>query len=185
MLRLSLEIEVIRLDGTTRYKERQNVNSWVKQAAQQFEAACKHAAVSINVTTGSPTNHDPGTPDPTFRVKGLSGGSIRVGTGSTAVTADDFVIETEIADGTASGELDRAIGVEYEGVLGTSTGFTVLFERTFTNSSGGSITINEVALYHLAGGSVNFMGVRDVLATGVVVLNNEAVVVRYFTDWDV
>ncbi len=185
MLRLSLEIEVIRSDGTTRYKERQNVNSWVKQAAQQFEAACKHASVNIKTTTGGTTGHNPSTPDATFQLFGTTGGGIVIGTGSTAVDRDDFQIETEIADGSASGEMDRATSVEYEGILGTSTGYTVLFERTFTNNSGASITINEVVIYHLSTGNVNIMGVRDVLATGVVVLDTEAVVVRYFTDWDV
>ena len=185
MLRLQLEIEIIRADGATRYKERQDVNSWVKQTAQQFEAACKHSNVQIKVTTGGQTGHDPGTPDPTFRVKGITGGSIRVGTGSTAVDRDDFVIETEIADGSASGEMDRAVGIEYEGILGTSAGYIVLFERTFTNNSGASITINEVVIYHLAGGAVNFLGIRDVLSTGVVVLTGESAIVRYFTEWDV
>ncbi len=184
MLRLSLEIEIIRPDGTTRYKERQVVNSWVKAAAQQFEAATKHANVNIKDTGGGTTGHNP-TTDATFRLDDAATRGILVGTGSTAVTADDFQLETEIANGSASGELVRALGVNFEGVLGTTTGFTVLFERTFTNSSGASITINEVAIYHLTIGAVNLMGVRDVLSTGVVVLDNESVVVRYFTDWDV
>ena len=185
MLKLHLEIEIIRPDGTTRYKERQNVNSWVKAAAQQFEAATTHANVNIKDTGGGTTGHNPSAGDATFRLDTAASRGILVGTGSTAVTADDFQLETEIADGSASGELVRAAGVEYEGILGTSTGYTVLFEKTFTNSSGASITINEVAIYHLSTGSVKIMGVRDVLSVGVVVLDAESIVVRYFTDWDV
>ena len=184
MLKLHLEIEIIRPDGTTRYKERQNVNSWVKAAAQQFEAATKHANINIKTTTGGTTGHNPSV-DATFRLDAAAIRGILLGTGSTAVTADDFQLETVIDDGSASGELVRAASVEYEGILGTSTGYTVLFEKTFTNSSGASITINEVAIYHLSTGSTLIMGVRDVLSSGVVVLDNESVVVRYFTDWDV
>ncbi len=184
MLRLQLEIEIIRPDGTTRYKEKQDVNSWVKQAAQHFEAGCKHASVTMKRTTGSNTSLNPASSRIFDTITGATASGILVGTGSTTPDKDDFVIETEIADGSSSGEMDRTNGIQYEGVLGTSTGFTVLLEKTFTNNSGASITINEVVIYYRTG-AVLMMGVRDVLATGVVVLAAEAVVVRYFTDWDV
>ncbi len=184
MLYLSLEIEIIQANGTTRYKKKQEVNSWVKQAAQQFEAATKHANINIKTTTGGSTGHNPST-DATFRAQLGSTGGIQVGTGATAVTADDFQIETLIANGSGSGQMVYALAVAYEGILGTPTGYTVLYERTFTNSSGASITINEVALYTVSAGAVQLMAVRDVLVVGVVVLDSESVVVRYFTDWDV
>lgn len=195
MMTLRLEIEVRRQDGTIRYKEMQKVNSWTKQAAQIFEFMFKH-------TDGSAFTNTSGTGSKSFDISASqslplemvpdTSTGIFVGTGSTAADKDDHKLETEIADGSASGELTHQAMVAYQGALGTSTGFTTLFERTFQNDSGASITINEVGTESEwdtntgAGTSIEqFLIVHDVLATGVVVLDSEAVVVRYFTDWDV
>lgn len=187
MLRLTLEIEVRDQFGNTRYKERQEVNSWVKAAAQLFESNAGQSSVTIKLINGSSAGGGPSaTVKPFDVISGTANSGILVGTGSTAVAADDFTLETEIADGTATGELVRTdtTTISYELVLGTSTGYTHLMERTFTNSSGASITINEVGIVYKWGAS-SVLGVHDVLATGIVVLDNESVVVRYFTDWDV
>lgn len=194
MFSLRLEIEVIRPDGTTRYKEMQAVNSWTKQGAQMFEVMFKEADVSSvkDVNGNNQTLDHDGSSRPLELALDDTQTGIFVGTGSTAADKDDFKLETEIAQGSSSGQFTHQDNVAYQGALGTSTGFTVLVERTFQNDSGGSITINEVGtkceMDRQAGGGVShsrFLLVRDVLATGVVVLDTEAVVVRYFTDWDV
>lgn len=195
MMSLRLEIEVFDKNGNSRYKEMQKVNSWTKQAAQIFEFMFKHTDGSgIKDTSGVNKSFDiSGSQSlPLDLTKGDNDQGILVGTGATAADRDDFILETRIDNGSSTGQLDYGTMVAYQGALGTSTGFTVLVERTFTNNSGASITINEVGTAcewdTNTGGGVTlltFLLVRDVLATGVVVLDTEAVVVRYFTDWDV
>lgn len=199
MMRLRLELEVRRPDGSIRYKEMQDVNSWVKNAANLFVVAFRAADLSLQFTNTSgagPKSLDlSGT---TTNIWGMGdtfsigNEGIIVGTGTTAADKDDFDLETKIAEGSGSGQFTHGTMINYEGVLGTPTGFTNLIERTFQNDSGGTITINEVGLRNrwdtnLGAGATNetFLLVRDVLAAGVVVLDSEAVVVRYFFDWDV
>lgn len=117
---------------------------------------------------------------------------IRCGTGSTAATKDDFQLEAIIADGSASGELTHNDQINYQGVLGTSTGFTALGERVFQNDSGATITVNEVGVQIFVDVDLSastsrdhFLIIRDVLSTGVAVLDTESILVRYFYDWDV
>lgn len=195
MMTLRLEIEVIRPDGTTCYKKIQRVNSWTKQAAQVFESRFKEADVAgIKDISGVERTLDVDSTS-TNKPLGLTDSTntgIFLGTGATAADKDDNKLETKIDSGSGSGQLTHGTNVNFEGVLGTSTGYTVLTERTFTNDSGASITINEVGIqnrFDRAAGAGNtestFLIVRDVLVTGVVVLDSEAIVVRYFTDWDV
>jgi len=73
---------------------------------------------------------------------------IVAGTGTNAVTISDYALQTQIAHGTGAGQLS------YAAVLFPNTNVTVDgsncyydFNRTFTNSSVGSITINEIGLY--------------------------------------
>ncbi len=194
MMTLRLEIEVRRPDGTVRYKEMQKVNSWTKQAAQIFEFMFKHTDGSgiLDTSAASQSFDISSSQSLPLEMAPDTNTGIFVGTGSTAADKDDTSLETKIADGSGSGQLTHQSMVAYQGALGTSTGFTTLFERTFQNDSGASITINEVGTESEwdantgAGTSIKrFLMVHDVLATGVVVLDSEAVVVRYFTDWDV
>ena len=80
---------------------------------------------------------------------------IVVGTGTNAVTVTDFALQTPIADGTDSGQLEYlSCGMTNYRISGNTGSFDI--ERLFRNSSGGSITINEIALY---GGSIDFNGI--------------------------
>jgi len=112
-----------------------------------------------------------------------------VGSGITAPTIDDHALETQIAHGTGAGQIqygDVAFG------LPTATGSVSHFTltRDFSNASGNTITVNEIALYVRAMGSQPgnyysrdsiwvFMTIRDVIAGGIDVLNGETLTVNY------
>lgn len=107
---------------------------------------------------------------------------IVVGTGTTAVTATDVALATTVIDGTSSGTL------EYFPCAGTATatsGSTRSFtlERLYRNSSGASITVNEVGIYGLvlipAGLRGSFCMVRDIVSPGFAVTNGSYMRIIY------
>lgn len=106
---------------------------------------------------------------------------IMVGTGSTTEDNEDYVMETKIVHGGGAGQL------EYEAHAHTDTvvnGAYVDFEirRTFTNSSGGSITVNEVGIYvkteRDVGTNYYWMIAHD-LTGGVAVADTQTLSVKY------
>lgn len=101
---------------------------------------------------------------------------IRVGTGSTLITADDYTVEGKIAHGVGAGQLNHAetVGTATVSVIGNTA--STSFSRVFTNNSGGAITIGNYGLV-----SRNFSGYigdenRRMLIikklTGSILLNN-------------
>ena len=115
---------------------------------------------------------------------GVSTDGLVVGTGSTAVTISDYALGTQIAHGVGSGQMEYGTGSIGSAVVsGSTASFTV--SRTFTNSSGASITINEVGIYVIATDSAAvsryFCIVRDVSATGLpaTVLNTQTFTVEF------
>jgi hypothetical protein len=108
---------------------------------------------------------------------------IRVGSGSTSPTADDYNLANPIAHGTGSGQLVYgATTIETVVVEGSSrTYFRII--RTFSNSSGATVTVREIGLsvkwsrptvgYYYA------LLARDVLSSAVDVPDGATLTVRY------
>ena len=106
---------------------------------------------------------------------------IQVGTGSTAVTINDYKLETQIPHGSTSGKLQYGI-MQYGIPAFTSTTGTLRFTRVFTNASGGTITVNEIGLASLAYISATnryFLLMRDILSPGVPILNGQSMTLNY------
>jgi len=99
-----------------------------------------------------------------------------VGTGLNAVAMTDYELQTLITHGVGAGQLQYGATAYTESVtVGASRYFTIA--RTFTNASGGNITVNEVGL-HLQGrqnvapaGNYYFLAERTLLTF---VINNGA-----------
>jgi hypothetical protein len=108
---------------------------------------------------------------------------IIVGTGNTAPTINDYVIETLIAHGVGAGQLQYSI-VTYGAPAADATTSQFTITRNFANGSGGAITVNEVGLYveTAPGGTpvpYYFMTIRDVIAGGISVPNGQTLTVNY------
>lgn len=106
---------------------------------------------------------------------------IIVGTGNTPPTNTDFVIETKIDHGVAAGELDyNAVGVVAAAEVGDNIDLQV--NRSFTNSSGGSITVEEIAIYAQAtetGAAAKYLCIIRDVTGGVAVANGQTLTVTY------
>jgi len=111
---------------------------------------------------------------------------IIVGTGSTAVTPENYSLASKIAHGTGTDQLDYGTHTFEEK---TTSNNTSLFKvsRTFTNLSGASITVNELGIiarnyWADAGGTekdIKFLILRDVLASPVSIPDGATLTVRY------
>ena len=107
---------------------------------------------------------------------------IVVGTGITAPTNSDYALETQIAHGVGSGQLDYGTHSRTTtGVVTTNVDFVIT--RTFYNGSGATVTVNEIGVYCSTGDFVGtqcfFCIIRDLLAAGVDVLDTQTLTVQY------
>ena len=97
---------------------------------------------------------------------------IRVGTGTAPVTIDQFNLASPIVHGTGTGQLLYADTL-VEGIARSATTWLFRVIRPFSNSSGATVTINEVGLFF-----VNVMLARD-LTGGIPVPNGATITFRY------
>ena len=112
---------------------------------------------------------------------------IVIGTGITAESLDSFALTTPIANGTGSGQMSfNACGVTK---TWSSPTWTAAWVRIINNNSGGTITVNECALYaYLFSGYTHgfsntlhaiIMTNRDKLASGEDILDAGQLTVTY------
>ena len=99
---------------------------------------------------------------------------IVVGTGTTAVASNQTALVTKIATGTSSGQLSYG-SMSFGTIQTTGTASKFTMARMFTNSSGASITMSEIALYVLCDNTSSaacyFMILRDLITETI---NNNA-----------
>lgn len=103
---------------------------------------------------------------------------IVVGTGTTPVEYDDYKLETKIAHGAGAGQFMYG-AVDVAAVAAAANHINLTVSRSFTNASGGAITINEIGLdvecycgdlaYH------QFLITRDIVTGGFAVAAGETV----------
>jgi hypothetical protein len=106
---------------------------------------------------------------------------IVTGTGTAAITQTDYALTTPIANGSGAGQLlYSAESYTNPAVVGAINSFTT--SRTVANSSGGTITINEIALYILGQGTGTayyVCGIHDLVAGGQAIVNTHNLVITY------
>jgi hypothetical protein len=89
---------------------------------------------------------------------------IQVGTGIAAVTITDSHLQTLIANGNAGGQLSYgSVSCGAVAIVGSTAKFTIA--RTLTNNSGADITVNEVGLMCMNGGTTTKYFVEHTLLT--------------------
>jgi hypothetical protein len=103
---------------------------------------------------------------------------IVAGSGTAAVTVSDYALTTRIANGTAASQLEY-LGTEFTTVTASDPNASFTVSRTFRNSSGGNITINEVGIYAVWQVSFDFCIVRDKLGSAYTINDGEYMKITY------
>jgi len=98
---------------------------------------------------------------------------IQVGTGTTANSTSTYALSAQIANGTGSGQLSYGTHNYVWSTGSTST----TAARSFSNSSGASVTVSEVGL--VFGANSNFIMARDVLSSPVTIANGGSTTFQY------
>jgi hypothetical protein len=106
---------------------------------------------------------------------------IMVGTGTTAPANTDYVLQTPIAHGSGSGQLNYgATTFSDAAVVGANVDW--VFSRTFANASGAQITVTEIGIYcktyDTTANPFIFLIVHD-LPTSTPVPNTKTLTVQY------
>ena len=114
-------------------------------------------------------------------ILGVDAQGVVIGTGSTPVGVDDYALEAKIAHGTGGGQMEYGVGTfSSVSVAGGTASFTTV--RSFVNSSGASITVNEYGMYttvHDGGTWRYYLSARDLITGGQAVEHGQAITIEY------
>ncbi|MDP4194811.1 MAG: hypothetical protein Q8940_07170 [Bacteroidota bacterium] len=103
---------------------------------------------------------------------------IIAGTGTAAVTINDYNLQSKIMEGTSAGQMNYSAVTSTAPVVAGST-CSFKFLRTLTNNSSGSITINEVGIVvKYYGTSYNVLMDRSIV-TPKLVTNTNGTTIQY------
>lgn len=186
-IKMGYEIEVRDAKGKLIERKKGNSDSFVENFIQMLYGlmygAASNTQGSVTDTSGYPQSYPnlTSTSQALMRVRASAGQhniGIQVGSGTTPVSKTDYALESKIGHGTGTGQLsygECSIDAPYEedGVL------KLRIYRNFSNSSGGSITVNEIGIY-VSTPAGDVMIARDVLTSPTTVPDGATLTVRYF-----
>lgn len=198
-----IELEVRDKDGKVVQHHRQRSHSWVRNAynlllaqmaSVNLDDAAEYGAgkLSIKVTDttikagagGAMVSDTVAHESDGAAYRGANAditSGIQVGSGTDAESFEDYVLQTQIVEGAAGGELNH-IAMDVPTKSYAALTWTITWFRYFNNNSGGDVNINEVALCtegEAIGTSVNWIMSRDKLASTVTVPDTGQLKVTY------
>jgi len=194
--KLYYEVEVRDKDGKLLHRERRRANSYLKQYIALLKGLYFH---KYNVNSiGNVTVTDTGGVSRAYPSSGsslnVSGIALKadaaegdyglmVGASDGANIVTTYSLGTPIAHGVGAGQLQYGASVVEDPSNPSGMDWIIRIIRTYTNGSGGSVTVKEIALYTktVDSGVVArvFAIARDVLGTPAVVPNGSTLTVRY------
>jgi len=177
----STEIQLIQRSDSIIYPFMYYMSTWNATSTSGY-AEWSYLSSIINTSGGYQTNTVPGL---TLAAgAGDTSYGIVVGSGTNANTTSTYALQTPIANGTSAGQLQYgSTGVSAPDILGNTV--TVTINRALTNSSGGTVTISETAIYGAlwwtgsTGTPFIFALTRDVLATAISLANGASTTIYY------
>ena len=172
------EIQLIQRSDSIIYPFMYYMSTW---NATSISGSANYSYLSSIIDTGGVSRIST-VPGPTLASgAGNTSYGIVVGTGTNPNTGSTYALQAPIANGTGAGQLQYGTtGVSAPGVSGSI--MTVIVNRTLTNSSGGTVTISETAIYGALwwpGTQYFFALTRDVLATSISLANGGSATIYY------
>jgi hypothetical protein len=165
--------------GKLIYQVTRPAHSYVQAFLQMFYSQATQVTFSM-IDTGN-TARTTGVLANAFTVSAgisITTYGIVAGTSNTAVTESDYKIGSLIASGAGSGQLSYSnVSVTLPVTVNGTISFTT--SRTLSNSSGSTITINEIGLYCATGSTYYFCLVHDIIAGGQTVQTGHTLTITY------
>lgn len=180
--------EIFNRDGKLRYKRKRKSKSFVKAFLAILLTQMQPGVDVTNIIDYAGGSCDIEDNVLSFKCDAVVNTGIfgvLAGTGTTAVTASDYRLESYITEGTGAGQFSySAMFFTALSVSDPNVSFTLY--RDFTNSSGATITVNEEGIVVYAHAdkdgvvkTYSFCIIRDVETTGVEVEDGECLRVTY------
>jgi len=150
MVKVQMKVSVVVRDprGRITFERTKACRSYVRAMMDILHAAMSYGSTLLVPDTGN-TPRTITAHVNNFRADGGAGVTthgIRVGTSTQAVAITDYALISPIAEGAGAGQLQHAATTFVTPVtVGSTRRFTI--SRTLTNVSGGSITVQEAAIY--------------------------------------
>jgi hypothetical protein len=115
-------------------------------------------------------------------IAGVDSYGMVIGTGNTPVALTDYILATQIAQGTGANQMRYAASSYQAGKISSGANRSYKLLRFFANDSGGAITVKEVGFiarpYNHLIGQFNILICRDVLGAPVTVNDGEGITVE-------
>jgi len=109
----------------------------------------------------------------------FSSPNIVVGSGTAKPTINDTGLESQIGNGTGAGQLQYGTDSLTTPVANTNTNTgSMTWSKSFTNGSGGNVTVSEVGAYVNVGGT-NYFILHDLLPSPITLSPNQVLTVVY------
>jgi len=116
---------------------------------------------------------------PSNSTNAFSSPNIVVGSGTATPTISDTGLESQISNGTGAGELQYGTDSLTTPAANTNTNTgSMTWNKSFTNGSGGNVTVSEVGAYANAGGTAYFI-LHDLLPSPITLSPNQVLTVVY------
>ena len=172
-----LEIIIYGKDGTRELTKYQPLNSYLRNFICFLHKDMAGVAEYILDTGGAGRTVIATSTWVAGAAEGNANSGIVVGTGTNPVAITDTKLQTQIAHGSAAGQLYYQTAIV--GVVITGANYAqIIISRNFTNSSGASITVKEAGLY-VYSATWYFAIVRD-LTGDIVVANGKTLAMQYY-----
>jgi len=178
---------IIGKDGKVRWKSGLTPShSFVMQFLQHIEAAIEGAGKSVKAIDGNNYGIRPDGEGNTWGDCTSGAGEddygIVVGSGTSPASNTDYKLASKISHGTGAGQLlYNSMSEQYISTSEVSGNVDFVFWRTFTNDSGGNVTVNEIGVYAKTIATIYryFCLVRDKLGTSRTIADGETYQVTY------
>jgi hypothetical protein len=175
----------------------QKANSWIRNGynlavacaidGKQAVTAFSDGYINRKTTEGTIRTHNDYSAETSMVFTDYAAGAgddtygIQIGTGTNAVTIDDFKLQTKISTGSTTGKMDyQAMQLSDAWVGGI---ITVTQKRYFNNNSGATITVNEVGFVGTEAGTIygagKHMTIRDIISPGISIVDTGQLLVTY------
>ena len=179
----SLQLEIYRITQKNgillrRLAYSEPAHSFVQQWVRSIKGYWQQAAeANVRNTSGNLVGYTFNNVRITAPAGDTTHGTV-LGTGTNAVTIEDYALQTKINHGSAAGQLDyKAQGFTPYELVGSTAKFKTT--RQLENLSGGTITVNEAAIYLRDGAGQYFCLLRDLVAGGFDIPHTQIAEFRY------